>query len=132
MPYRILHGDIGASRVPQHVGAVETKMILQGEDVFHQVVAAVAPWIGWDSGLAGAPQGRHDQLPVRGQATEIAQVSRLTHWPPGQTDQRDGFSLDVVGECSSVCGVEGGHGCDAGIDRRPAATEYHRRPGPAT
>src|ERR1039457_3187877 len=45
MPYRILHGNIGASRVPQHVGAVETKMILQGADVFHQVVAAVAPWI---------------------------------------------------------------------------------------
>ncbi|MDX6389789.1 MAG: hypothetical protein QOJ73_852 [Streptosporangiaceae bacterium] len=47
MAHRILHRDIGTSGVPQHVGAVQTKMILQGADVFHQAVAAVAPWIGW-------------------------------------------------------------------------------------
>jgi hypothetical protein len=118
--------------VPQHVGAAQAKMILQGADVPHQAVAAVAPWIGWYCRLPGAPQVQHDQLPVPGQATEIAEVSRLTHWPAGQTDQRETFSLDVVGEFSSVRGAEGGHSCDAGIDRRPTATEYHRRPRPAT
>src|SRR5215469_16889529 len=55
MPYRILHGDICAGRVPQQVDAGQGKMILQGRDVVHQPVAAVAHWIGGDCRFAGAP-----------------------------------------------------------------------------
>lgn len=42
MPYRELHGDVRTSRVCQQVGAAKAKMILQGNDVVHQAVAARA------------------------------------------------------------------------------------------
>jgi hypothetical protein len=35
LPYRVLHGDIGASRVPEQVNAGQAKMILQVRDVVH-------------------------------------------------------------------------------------------------
>jgi hypothetical protein len=110
--------------VTQQVTAVQAQMVLQGGHVVHQPVAAVTAGIFRDRGISRAAQVQHDQLPVRGQAAEIAQVRRCPHRPAGHAEQRNPFPMDVVGEFGPVRGGEGRHGCDARIERTPEATQY--------
>jgi hypothetical protein len=58
MPHRVLHDDGGASRVPQHVGAVKATVVLQTGDVLREAVAAVAPGIGTDMADGQCRAGR--------------------------------------------------------------------------
>ena len=114
MAQRVLQGDVGPGRVSEHVGAGQAEVILQGEDVVGQPVAAVAGRIGRDGRAAGAAQVEQDQPTVRGQAAEIAQARGRPHRPAGQADQRGAVavSVDVVGQFGSVEGAEGRHGGD--------------------
>jgi len=85
-------------------------MILQGEDVVDEPVAAVARPVGRDRRVPGATQVKQDQAAVPGQAAEVAQVRRRAHRPARQADQRVAVAADVIGEPGSFEGVQGGHG----------------------
>ncbi len=85
-------------------------MVLQGEDVVYQPIAAVARRVGRDRRAAGAAQVELDQLPVPGQAAEVAQARGRAHRAAGQADQRFAVAVDVIGQLGSVEGVEDRHG----------------------
>jgi hypothetical protein len=65
--------------MPQQFHPVEAQVILKCGNVIDQVVAAVARRVRGHRRLAGATQVQHDQPPERGQAAEIAEVSRIAH-----------------------------------------------------
>jgi hypothetical protein len=109
MRQRVLHGDVGPGRVPEHVRAGQAEMILQGEDVVDEPVAAVARPVGRDRRVSGATQVKQDEAAVPGQAAEVAQARGRAHRPARQADQRVAVAADVIGELGSVEGMKGGH-----------------------
>ncbi len=81
----VLHREVRTARVGQGAHPGEPEMDTQGLDVAHLAVTAVGGGPLGARGTAGAPRVEKDQPAVRGQATQITEISDTCR-PSGQAD----------------------------------------------
>ncbi len=120
---RVLRRDVRAGGVGEQVHSREPQVFAQGLDVVDQAVAAVGRGVRGYRGPAGAAQVQDDQLAVRRQSAEVAEVAGVGR-TAGDAYDWVAVSEDTVAEQGAVRCVEGGHEVHPAIDNRVIQPGY--------
>jgi hypothetical protein len=104
----------GAVRIEGTVGREETGRLLIALPAPRSVVSLCPGTWRDQRQLAGV----HDQLPVDGQATEVAEIDGVLHRATRQADDRTAVSAHVIGKLGSIMRGVDRHDVELASDAR--------------